>query len=179
MKINHLSSFHLLGGGDETSSASNWPPGGGDPPPEIVSVGGDEATSVAIQPISNVIQFLANEIHSECCFKSGWPNDSKEAPNLSVDVRGAITCPSHPPIVKDDINFCTFVCYPMSNFLPIPKTFITSFTDVQINTGAGAIENVLAVESPRYKDDIVDSFGPSRLPPRVAIKLTGARKAVE
>ena len=51
------------------------------------------------------------------------------------------------------------------------------FTDFNLLTNK--IENACESESPWLNDDIADSFDPSRLPPRVVIKLPGARAAVE
>ena len=67
----------------------------------------------------------------------------------------------------------------MSHLLPIPNVFTTHHTDARINTVTGGIEEVFKGDSPWHDDEIVDSFDPSRLPPRVVIKLLGARKAVE
>lgn len=76
-----------------------------------------------------------------------------------------------------DLDFCTFARYPTSRLLPIPKACATKSADVNINATTGEIENAMAVDSPWLEDDIVDSFGPSRLPPRVVIKFPGDRKA--
>ena len=65
----------------------------------------------------------------------------------------------------------------MSSLLPIPKCFATKSTDVNINATTGEIDHILTAESPWLGDEIVDPFGPPRLPPRVVVKLPGVRRA--
>ena len=131
------------------------------------------------QTTPHAIQFLSRVIHRSSAVENGSFRDSEEAPNLSVDIHGVIACPHHPLEAKDNLNFCTFVCYPMTHLLPIPKVFITHLTDARIDTATGEIEEIVKGESPWRDDEIVDSFDPSRLPPRIVIKLLGARKAAE
>ena len=88
-----------------------------------------------------------------------------------------VICPEHHTPEKWTIQDCGSLFYSMNSGFPIPNTFVTS----------GKVDYVWS-NHPKRKgkdetqwldDDIVDSFGPSRLPPRIVFKLPGARKAVE
>ena len=57
----------------------------------------------------------------------------------------------------------------MGNLLPIPNHFSTTFTDFNMLTNK--VDKTCESDIPWLDDDIVDSFSPSRLPPRVAKKL--------
>ena len=88
-----------------------------------------------------------------------------------------VICPEHHTPEKWTIQDCGSLFYSMNSGFPIPNTFLTSnkVDSVWFNHPKRKGKD----ETRWLDDDIVDSFGPSRLPPRIVFKLPGARKAVE
>ena len=128
------------------------------------------------------IKYSANQVlHTEndWCYSLLAPRDTYYhlAPVTSVDIRGIISCPDHSNLMIHEKEWTNFVCFPANGLLPIPNHFITDATD--FNVFANKVEKASDSKISWYDDDIVDSFDPSRLPPRVVMKLPGARIAVE
>ena len=97
-------------------------------------------------------------------------------PVNSVDTRGAVSFPEHSNLMDHDKEWASFVCFPMGGLLPIHNNFTAMFTDFNVLTSK--VEKACESKPPWFEDDIVDSFGPSRPPPMVVIKLPGARGEV-
>ena len=95
---------------------------------------------------------------------------------ISLGIHGVATCPEHSNPTNHEEKWHNFARFPMGHLLPIPNHFATIFTD--FNILANKIEKARDSGIPWLGDEVVDSFCPSRLPPRVAIKLPGAMAAV-
>ena len=76
-----------------------------------------------------------------------------------------------------DKEWMSFVCFPMGGLLPTPNHFTKAFTDFNVLTCKA--EKAGESTFPWFGEDIVNSFDPSRLSPRVVIKLPVERVAAE
>ena len=98
-------------------------------------------------------------------------------PISAIESTTQITCPEHYANPKWTLNNCSALYFSMIECFPVSNTFLSQENDVSTHLRNEKRGDKTA--KPMFDDDIVDSFDPSRLPPRVVFHLPGARKAVE
>ena len=98
-------------------------------------------------------------------------------PNLFAGMTDAIARPEHFRDAINNVKSAYPMFYNMRNSSPAPNMFVTkSYAADETNIGP---KGITAPKSPWLVGDIVDSFGPSRLPRRIVIEFPGAMEAVE
>ena len=172
-----------IGAADNSITVVSNPPSSSTHPPLGLQTGLDtsQISSESLEPLDATGAELSNDsdlfTDSPNC-TTFRPKDTYRRihPVSTLGELAQITCPGCHLEVASYLSECAPLDYPMNSALPTPSVFLTRwrFESGVFNTNRDSRMG----NSGMLDDDIVDSFGPSRLPPIVVFKLPGARKAV-
>ena len=162
---------------DNKASSSPHTQGERDPLLDVVDISQDTLNRPDLQDaeIGGESDLMMESVHSIMFLPKG--NRYHAHPDFTLKSLTQITFPEHPARMTPSIHDCAPLYFTMNCLLPVPNVFLTQ--DRKKGTESPNRSKEGKGEVKMLDGEIVDSFGPSRLPPRIIFLLPGARKAVE